>query len=233
MGGRARSAIQTSQPTRSRLDPPPRSCQYDEMSDAKPPLINDPAGREPRRYSSLSTALHWAIALLIFVQIGLGWYFNEVLPDHSPAQDQVQDFHVSLGLTTLLLILVRLGSRFFVPMPQLPPDLPRWENRLAHAVHILLYVLMLALPLSGWLLLTVRHAPIPFWGIDWPALPGLEAYTGRAHRAFGQAAKHFHIFIMIWIALGLIGLHVAGAIKHQFDGHPVLWRMIPFLKARG
>lgn len=195
--------------------------------------IDDPSGREVlRRYSALSMTLHWTIALLIFVQIGLGWYFNEGLPDHSPIQDKVQDIHVSLGLTTLILVLARLASRAFVPVPSLPKGLAPWENALARAVHVLLYGLMLVLPLSGWLLLTVRHAPIPFWGLDWPALPGLEAYTGPAHRAFGQAAKHFHIFIMIWIALVIIALHVAGALKHQFDGHPVLWRMIPFLKPR-
>jgi cytochrome b561 len=90
---------------------------------------------------------------------------------------------------------------------------------------------MLVLPLSGWLLLTVRHAPIEFWGLHWPALPGLEGYTGPAHRAFGRAAKHFHIYTQIWVALGMIALHVAGAIKHQFDGHPVLWRMNPLFKA--
>jgi cytochrome b561 len=194
--------------------------------------VEDPDGREARRYSALSMALHWTIGLLIFVQIGLGWYFNEVLPDHSPVQDQVQDIHVSLGLTTLLLILVRIGSRFLVKVPEPRKDLAPWENYLSRGVHVLLYLLMLALPISGWLLLTVRHAHIPFWGLDWPALPGLESVTGRAHRAFGRAAKHFHVFIIIWIAVGLVGLHVAGAIKHQFDGHPVLWRMLPFLKPR-
>jgi cytochrome b561 len=203
------------------------------MSAPASPLTDDPQDGGLQRYSRLFMVLHWTIALLIFVEIGLGWYFNEAMVDHSPAQDRVQDIHSALGLTTLLLILVRVVLRFAVRVPALPRDLPRWEAGLAHVVHVLLYVLMFALPLSGWLLLTVRHAPIPFWGIDWPALPGLEAYSGRAHRAFGQAAKHLHIFTMIWIALVLIGLHVAGAIKHQFDGHPVLWRMAPFLRPRG
>ena len=200
----------------------------------KPPTLNlveDPRGRGRRRYSGLSITLHWAIALLIFVQIGLGWYFNEVLPDHSPIQDRFQDIHVSLGLTTLLLILVRIGSRIFTPAPTLPRDFPPWEGRLARAVHLLLYALMLTLPLSGWLFLTVRHAPIPFWGVDWPPLPGLGAYTGPAHRAFGRSVKHFHVFTLIWAVWAVVALHVAGAVKHQFDGRPVLWRMIPFLKA--
>jgi cytochrome b561 len=178
-------------------------------------------------------ALHWTIGLLIFVQIGLGWYFNEVLPDHSPIQDRVQDTHVSLGLTTLLLILARIGWRLFTPPPPLPRDIAPWESRLAKGVHILLYVLMVILPLSGWLLLTVRHAEAPFWGAHWPALPGLQGYTGANHRPFSRAVKHFHIFTLIWAVWIVVALHVAGALKHQFDGHPVLWRMIPFLKARG
>ena len=185
---------------------------------------------ERRRYSAISMGLHWMIALLIFVQIGLGWYFNEALPDHSPAQDRIQDIHVSLGLTTLLLILVRIVSRFFIAMPPLPRDLPKWENRLAQVAHVLLYALMLVLPLSGWLLLTFRHAPIPFWGFHWPALPDLAAIAPADSRSFSRAVKHFHIFTLIWAALGLVGLHVAGAVKHQFDGHAVLWRMIPFLR---
>ena len=182
------------------------------------------------RYSTFSILLHWTIALLIFVQMGLGWWMNEALPDHSPAQDQVQDIHVSLGLTTLLLVAVRLGARLVVRAPPLPAGLPVWEARLAHALHVLFYGLMLVLPLTGWALVTQRHEPFTFWGLHWPDLPGLSGLSGPAHRDFGRALKHFHVFTQIWIALAMIALHVLGAIKHQFDGHPVLWRMVPFLK---
>jgi cytochrome b561 len=199
------------------------------MSTMHVPAVKDPHGRERSRYSAVSMALHWTIALLILTQMGLGWYMNEVVPDHSPLQDQIQDIHVSLGLTTLLLVLVRIGSRLIVPVPALPTEFAPWESFLARALHILFYVLMLALPLTGWLLVTIRHEHIPFWGLPWPAMPGLEGVTGPAHRAFSRAVKHFHIFTLIWIAWGMIALHVVGALKHQFDGHPVLWRMIPFL----
>jgi cytochrome b561 len=64
-----------------------------------------------RRYGRLSIALHWIIAVLILVQIGLGWYFNHFVPDHSPEQDRLQDIHIEIGLTTLILILVRIGVR--------------------------------------------------------------------------------------------------------------------------
>ncbi len=192
---------------------------------APPRLAND-------RYGATSIALHWIIAVLILVQIGLGWYMNHVLPDHSPAQDRIQDLHVSIGLTTLLLILVRIGARLYRPLPPLPTDLHRWERLLARTSHLLFYVLMLALPLTGWALVSVRHESTPFWGIEWPRMPGLEPWSGRGHRAFGQGLKELHTDFLVWIILANLFLHVAGALKHQFDGHPVLWRMLPFLEPK-
>lgn len=181
-----------------------------------------------KRYSAISMTLHWTIAALIFLQLGLGWYMNEVLPDHTPAQEQVQSVHVFVGLTVLALVLVRLGWRLSHPAPPLPAGLAGWERVLARATHALFYLLMLVLPLSGWLLISVRHEHVALGGLSAPFMPGMAG--GPAHKAFGRAVKHFHVFTQIWIALALIALHVAGALKHQFDGHPVLWRMLPFLR---
>lgn len=182
------------------------------------------------RYRPAAIALHWLIAALIVTQIGLGWYMNKVLPDHSPAQDRVQDLHISVGLTILLLVLARIGVRLAMPPPRSVEGLAPWERILANAVHLLFYVLMLALPLTGWALLTVRHQPIHFWGLGWPGLPGMEGGMGPAHQPFRKALNDFHTDTLVWIIIANIALHVAGALKHQFDGHPVLWRMLPFLK---
>jgi cytochrome b561 len=182
------------------------------------------------RYRPAVITLHWLIAALILIQIGLGWYMNIVLPDHSPAQDRIQDLHISLGLTTLLLILVRIGIRIAMPPPSAVSGLAPWERVLSNIVHLLFYVLMLALPLTGWALLTVRHHPIQFWGVTWPDLPGMEGGMGPTHRPFRKALSDFHTDTLVWIILANLALHVAGALKHQFDGHPVLWRMLPFLK---
>ena len=190
-------------------------------------VIEDPHGRENRRYSVLSMVLHWTIAALILIQMGLGWYMNEGVPDHSPQQDRIQDIHVSVGLATLLLVLVRIVSRLVTPVPALPRQFAPWESALARTVHVLFYVLMLVLPLSGWFLMSLRHEAIALWGLHWPELPGLQGVSGPDHRAFGRAAKHLHIFTLIWAAWITIALHVAGAVKHQFDGHPILWRMLP------
>ncbi len=185
---------------------------------------------DEKRYGAASVTLHWIIALLIVVQLCLGWYMNEVVPDHSPAQDRIQDIHVTVGLTILILVLVRIGVRLAHPAPPLPRTLAAWERALARFTHWLFYALLLILPLTGWALVSVRHEGIPFYGLAWPAIPGLDHLAKPEARAVGRVLKEAHISILIWIVLINLALHVAGALKHQFDGSPVLWRMIPLLR---
>jgi cytochrome b561 len=180
-----------------------------------------------QRYGAIAIVLHWTIAVLILTQIGLGWYMNHVLPDHSPAQDRIETLHISIGLTTLLLIAVRIVVRLVRPPPPLPSEHPAWLRLLAGASHLLFYLLMLALPLSGWALVSVRGEPFHFWGLGWPSLPGLGFLTGPEHRPQRHSLQDLHTDYLVWIALANLALHVAGALKHQFDGHPVLWRMLP------
>jgi cytochrome b561 len=183
-------------------------------------------GSSRQRYVRAAIILHWTIAMLILTQIGIGWYMNEALPDHSPAQAQVKGIHVSLGLTILLLVLARIGVRLFNPPPPLPAGMPAWERLLSGAVHLLFYVLMLVMPLTGWFLVSLGNRPISFWGLPWPHLPGAVQLIGSAPpRAARETVAHVHVFILIWIVLINLALHVAGALKHQFDGRPVLWRM--------
>lgn len=196
------------------------------------PLATPEAGSD-QRYSRAVIVLHWTIAGLILVQIGLGWYMNEVLPDHSPAQAAVLPLHVSVGLTILLLVLVRIAVRLIHRGPALPAGIAPWERVLACGSHLLFYLLLLALPLTGWALVSLRTGPIRFWGLPWPRLPGLAQLLGPAPpRPVRHELSHIHVYILIWIVLINLAVHVAGALKHQFDGKPVLWRMLPF-KARG
>jgi cytochrome b561 len=173
------------------------------------------------RYGRVSIALHWTLAALIVVQLCLGWYMNEVLPDHSAAQAQVVTIHVWVGLTILILVLARIGVRIGHPAPPLPPAMPRWEAALARATHVMLYMLMLGLPLTGWAIASSRKGGVTFWGLPWPSLPGLHSLARPARHAL----SHAHVFVLIWILLVMLFMHVAGAIWHQFDGNFVLWRM--------
>ena len=179
-----------------------------------------------RRYSQAARVLHWAIALAIGVQLALGWIMNEAVPDHSPTQASIEAVHISLGLTILLLVLIRIGVRLTHRPPPLPPGMPAWERWLASAAHVSFYGLMLALPLTGWALVSIGARPISVWGLPWPHLPGVTAVLGSpVTRATRHQLAHIHVFIMIWILVVTWVLHVAGALKHQFDGRPVLWRM--------
>jgi cytochrome b561 len=186
-----------------------------------------------RRYGAVSMTLHWVIALLILIQIGIGWYMNEVLPDHSPAQGAVLPVHISVGLTILLLVLARIAVRLTHPAPPLPAGIAPWERLVVGASIVLFYLLMLALPLTGWALVSLRPKPIGFWGLPWPHLPGIGQLLGSpAPKPVRHELSHIHVYILIWIVLLNLALHVAGALKHQFDAHPVLWRMAPIKRPR-
>jgi cytochrome b561 len=177
------------------------------------------------RYPLAAIILHWTIATLIVVQLFLGWSMNEWVPDHSAQQDQIQAIHVSLGLTILILVLARIGIRIARPPPPLPADLAPWERGLIIASHSLFYVLLLVLPLTGWAMVSIGKDPLTLWGLPWPRLPGLGFLA--QHRPWRHALKSIHVYWLIWPVLLNLALHVAGALRHQFDGHPVLWRMLP------
>lgn len=138
--------------------------------------------------------------------------------------------HISVGLTILLLVLVRIVWRLTHPTPPLPEGMATWERVLARITHVLFYVLLLALPLTGWALVSSRPGPISFWGIPWPHLPGVASLL--PDKAAHKSLQHLHVYTLILVVVVNLGLHVAGALKHQFDGHPVLWRMIPGMKPK-
>jgi cytochrome b561 len=186
------------------------------------------AGAYPQggdRYLLAAIILHWTIAALIVVQLFLGWCMNEWVPDHSAQQDQIQWIHVSLGITILILVVVRIAIRIARPPPPLPADIAPWERTLIIFTHSLFYVLLLVLPLTGWAMISVGTDPLTLWGIPWPRLPGLGFLSHS--RPLRHALKSVHVYWLIWLVLLNLALHIAGALRHQFDGHPVLWRMLP------
>lgn len=186
------------------------------------------------RYTAVAITLHWLIAVLLISNIGLAWYFNTLqgLPKIAPTQ-----LHKSIGITILLLSVLRLAWRFISPPPPMVAPIPRWQKIAAEAVHWLLYVVMIGMPLSGWALSSASRLihvyPITLYGVvPWPAIGPLTTLPRdqmhQAHAAFTETHE-----LLAKLAYLLIVMHVGAALMHQFiqrDG--TLARMVPFLRAR-
>jgi cytochrome b561 len=172
------------------------------------------------RYSTTAMTLHWLVAVLLLGQFAFGWYLGDI-PRGVPARGYYVNLHKSTGLLLALLIGWRIVWRLTHTPPPLPDALPRWQRRAAAASHRLLYLLMLVMPLSGYLgsnfskhgvnfFNLVKFAP---WGPDSKLL-----YT-----IFNQA----HL-ISSWLLLALVVLHVLAALKHLLiDRDDVFSRMLP------
>jgi len=185
------------------------------------------------RYSHVAIALHWTIAVLLLSNIGIAWYFNTL---HGMARLSPIALHQSIGLTVLVLSVARLAWRLVNPPPKLPAYVTGWEKLLSTIVHWGFYVVMIGLPLTGWAMRSaspLHHIlPIKLFFIPWPAIGPL------ASLAPDQAKSAEHLFeaahgLLGKLAYGLIALHVAGALKHQFISRDdVVARMIPFLRRK-
>ncbi len=182
-----------------------------------------------QKYTRTAMALHWLIALGMIINIILVWLVDSV-PDG--AVRPMIDTHKSIGITVLGLGVLRLLWRLAHRPPPLPAHYPRWERHAAHAVHIMLYALIFALPISGWLHDSAWKAaaenPMALFGlVPWPRIGFIMALDPDTretlHGLFGQIHSVFG-----YALYGLFALHVAGALKHEFwDKEPELRRMLP------
>jgi cellulose synthase/poly-beta-1,6-N-acetylglucosamine synthase-like glycosyltransferase/cytochrome b561 len=212
-------------PQREGGGPPPSDGNLSSGAPQRSP--RDPA--RVGRYTGLAITLHWLIAVFLAVNVGLALSVD-FLPDS--AVRPVIDLHKSIGITVLGLVILRVLWRFSHRPPALPVQYSPWERISAHGVHYLLYALMLALPMSGWLHDSAwRDAathPMRLFGLfEWPRLQFIMTLPAglkeELHTRFGE----WHT----WLGYGLYGLfalHVGGALKHQwFDGERELQRMLP------
>ncbi|HMM47534.1 MAG TPA: cytochrome b [Thiobacillaceae bacterium] len=171
----------------------------------------------PGRYSTPAVLLHWLVALLIFVAFPLGVYMHE-LP-LSPDKLKLYSYHKWIGITVLMLMGIRIAWRLTHTPPPLPRDLASWQKRLGALVHGLLYVLMIAIPLSGWLMSSAKGFPTVWFGVL--PLPDLVA----KNRELGDLLTEVHE-ILNFVLLASIILHVIGALQHHFiERRPFLQRM--------
>jgi len=170
-------------------------------------------------WGGLAMGLHWVMALLIFVLFVLGWV--AVSLPLSPSKLKLFYWHKSLGLVVLLLVGLRILWRLLDPPPRPVRGLAAWERGLARVAHLWLYVLMLLMPLSGWLINSAANFPFKPFGLF--PLPDL-VQPDKALQADFQLV-HLTGF---WLLAGLLVLHVAAALRHHFvKRNPVLRRMLP------
>lgn len=170
-------------------------------------------------WGALLRAFHWLVAILIVVQAVIG--LTMVGMDLSPAKVRVFALHKSIGMTILALVLLRIAWRLTERRPADPPTMPRWQRRAAHALHLVLYVLILAIPLSGWWFNSASNAPLVWFG--WFDIPSL---TGGLDPVWKPRALLLHQSLF-WLLVALLVLHVGAALWHHFrQRDEVLLRML-------
>lgn len=181
---------------------------------------------EPRnRYSNVSLILHWLIAVMILAQVLL-ITAHEATEGQTISREFVQ-IHKASGITVLLLTLARIGWRFANPALPMPDTMKGWEKLLAKTTHVLFYVLLIAMPLTGWMATSAAGRDISMYGLfNWPLLPI------EGGRPVSRQLIDVHELVMKGMYV-LLALHVAAALKHQFiDRDNVLHRMIPWIPRR-
>ena len=173
-------------------------------------------------YGSAAKSLHWLIALLVIGMLIFGFILTGLADN--PTTSELIGVHKSVGLTILLLMIIRLCWRFINPQPLLPMTVPLWEQIAARSVHVFFYFALFLMPISGWVMSSLGGHPVNFWGWIDVRLPV------AVNKPLAKQFFNVHTTIA-WIIIGLLVLHIGAAIKHHFiEKNNVLRRMLPGYK---
>jgi cytochrome b561 len=171
------------------------------------------------RYGSLSIALHWLMLLLI-IAVYACIDLREYYPKGSYIRDTLKTWHFMLGLSVFALVWIRLAYIMIGKVPKIQPEPPKWQILSAKLVHFALYILMIGMPLLGWLLLSASGKPIPFFGLHLPALIS-------ENKSLADTIKEIHETGGT-VGYFLIGIHaLAGLFHHYFVQDNTLLRLLP------
>ncbi len=171
-----------------------------------------PAKNQQQVYGTWSRYLHWSIAIIFLELIPMGIYMS-MIPDDAWYRHTYFVVHKTLGFTLLLLVVLRIVWNYVNPRPALSTSLKPWEKQSAQIVHGLLYFILLALPLSGYLMSSFADKPMALFAWD---IPSMLVPDDNLKRLFGFLHK---IFLPYFCYL-ILGLHIVGALKHQLiDKH--------------
>lgn len=186
------------------------------------------------RYTSPAIALHWVIAILIILNVILGFGSNN---NWFPADDvrPIINFHKSTGLLVLVLVVIRLAWRATHIPPPLPAGYKPWEVTVSHIAHVLLYVVALGLPLTGWAhdsaWTMAAHFPFKWYGLfTWPHMGFFAHMPDSAKNYWHSLLGTAHTWFSYALYVLLVG-HIGGALKHQLiDKEAEFQRMLPKFK---
>lgn len=159
------------------------------------------------RYGTLSIGLHW-IMLLLLIAVYACIELRVFFPKGSDLRTALKTWHFMLGLSVFILASLRLTARLTNPVDLIELAMPRWSKLLSKLMQITLYVFMIGMPLAGWLLLSAEGKPIPFFGLQLPALMG-------ESKELAELIKEIHATSGT-IGYFLIGLHAAAALFHHY-----------------
>ena len=184
----------------------------------KTPVMNTLQASPHGRYSAPAIFFHWSLAVLILTLIGLGWYMLSI--EKEPGSAWYFDLHKSLGLTAAVLVVLRLVRRIGHAPAALPDTLAAWQTTAAKITHALLYLLMLQMPITGYLGASFSGDGVAFFGLP---TPGWASKNEVLKEQFFTAHS-----IIAWILVGFVSVHVLGAFKHLWiDQDGVFQRMLP------
>jgi cytochrome b561 len=179
----------------------------------------------PRRYTGVAIGLHWLMLIALVGAFTMGLYIQEL--SFSPTKLQLISYHKWAGVTIFAVLLFRIYWRLTHRPPALPAAMPRWQQHLAEATHLLLYVLMVLIPISGWLMSSAKGFQTVWFGLL--PLPDLL----DKNKELGDFLKEIHLLLNLALAATVFA-HAGAAFKHHFiNRDDVLTRMLPGLPRRG
>jgi cytochrome b561 len=168
------------------------------------------------RYGRVARSFHWGMAVLIFAAVAFGLYSGS-LERSDPLREPVLTIHKSLGLTALFLVVLRMAWGRYSPAPRLSSRLKRWERGAAWVTHRLLYFLMLAMPVTGFLISQSAGREVSFFGLfTVPQIVPIDASVPPAERPIVLINAILHKTVLETLLYLVLGAHVAGALKHHF-----------------
>ncbi len=174
---------------------------------------------EQEQFGLVRLCVHWGIAALLIVQIPLAWYMIE-LPD-GPDKLSNYSLHKSIGMLLFAIAVFRLVWSLLSKRPPLPAETPLYEKVFAKLAQIILYVIVILMPVTGWLMTNAFGDPVSVF--DVLTLPDLV----EADKEFARGMRNIHL-LQSYILLTVLGFHVIGALKHGFvDQNNVLYSMLP------